>query len=280
MLVLHAHWQPPSHAGETGAVLFWAETSARPGEMNPAPLEREVQQHGSRQRRPRIVPRTHPFIASREELMALLGGGMPGSAMLRLPTWKGQPLSSPQLVTEWEDLPDSPPALTPWTVEGLSLPAAAALQGLVNLPSLAASSPGLELGDDARFYQLAAGLAMEALTSGKMLPTVVEASQGVYHARWTVLLDAPGDAARLAMLEMAMPPICSASFNPAAIPEPPPPSPRALLESFLNSACDGLMRLWGSGAAPHIGRDEKDPPQRWLASLFSFDPRIDASRRR
>lgn len=262
-----------------GSVLFWAETSLA-GNEPPAsivpPRQEQPRRHGD-QRRPRNLPRLHPFTAPREELMTLLGGGMPGSAFLKLPSYNGRPLPSPQLVTEWETIPETPPTLVPWTVEGLALPAAAALQGLVNLPLLAAATPGLELGDDARFYQMAAGLAMEALSAGKMLPTLTEASGGAYLARWIVLLDAPGDAERMAFLEQAMPPLCQAGFNPASIPEPPPPAPRQLLESFLNASCDGLVRMWGSRDAPQIGRDEKDPPQRWLAALFAFDPRIDAS---
>ncbi len=202
---------------------------------------------------------------------------MPGSATLKLPSVDGRPLPSPNLISEWETDREEPVHLIPWSVEGLALPAAAALQGLVNLPSLAAAVPGLALGDDARFYQAVAGLAMEALAAGKMLPVLVEAGPNLYHARWTVLLDGQNDAPRLTHLEESMPPLCRATYVPGAIPEPAPPAPRALLDSFLNTACDGLVRMWGSREAPLIGKDEKEPPLRWLAALFSFDPRVDAS---
>jgi len=209
--------------------------------------------------------------------MDLLGGGMPASAVLRLPSASGLPLPSPNLVSEWEPEREALPHLASWTVEGLGLPPAAALQGLINLPSLASSTPGLALADDARFWQAAAGLAMETLVAGKILPVLFDAGQGQYHARWSVLLDGPNDASRLARLEAAMPPICRATSVPGAIPEPPPPAPHALLDSFLNTACDGLMRMWGSRDAPVIGRDEKEPGQRWMAALFSYNPLVEGS---
>ena len=272
MLVLHAHWQPPRSSGEAGSVLFWAETSNMPSQDEAAagghpPVRVRVS---------RNMPRPHPFCASRDELMDLLGGGMPASAVLRLPSAGGQPLPSPVLVTEWEPDRESIPHLASWTVEGLGLPPAAALQGLINLPSLAAAANGLALGDDARYWQAAAGLAMEALVAGKVLPVLSEAGNA-FHARWIVLLDGPNDAGRLAQLEAAMPSICRATTIPGAIPEPPPPAPRALLDSFLNTACDGLMRMWGSREAPLIGRDEKEPGQRWMASLFSYNPVVEGS---
>jgi SNF2 family DNA or RNA helicase len=280
MLVLHAHWQPPRSSNEAGSVLFWAETSAAPAaEPGPKPARGTI--------------RVHPFCASRDELMQLLGGGMPAATVLRLPSAGGLPLPSPALVADWEPEREALPHLVAWTIEGLGLPPAAALQGLVNLPSLAASTPGLALADDARFWQTAAGLAMEALAAGKILPVLVESAKGEdgprkveknrpepekqYHARWTVILDGPNDAERLARLERSMPALCRASTVPGIIPEPPPPQARALLDSFLNTACDGLVRMWGSREAPIIGRDEKEPGQRWLAALFSYNPIIEGS---
>ena len=271
MLVLHAHWQAPRSNNEAGSVLFWAETSA-------APADASLGGAHSRASRPaRNMPRPHPFCVSRDDLMDLLGGGMPGSAVLRLPSAGGMPLPSPALISEWDPDRDSIPHLAAWTVEGLGLPPAAALQGLVNLPSLAAAHNGLALADDARFWQVVAGLAMEALVAGKILPVLVDAGQGSYQAHWNVILDGPNDASRLLRLEAAMPAICRAATVPGAIPEPPPPAPRALLDSFLNTACDGLMRMWGSREAPMIGRDEKEPGQRWLASLFSYNPFVEGS---
>ena len=271
MLVLHAHWQPPRSVGEPGSVLFWAETSTLPESS-----EGQVRQPRAG-RSVRHMPRPHPFCASREELMDLLGGGMPGSAVLRLPSAGGIPLPSPALISDWEPDREALPHLASWTVEGLGLPPAAALQGLINLPSLAAASAGLALGDDARFWQAVAGLAMESLVAGKVLPVLSDAGQGQYHARWSVLLDGPNDASRLARLEAAMPPLCRAMTVPGAIPEPPPPAPRYLLDAFLNTACDGLMRMWGSRDAPIIGRDEKEPGQRWMAALFSYNPIVEGS---
>ena len=107
MLVLHAHWQPPRNSSESGSVLFWAETSA------PAPSEGVSSQQvesipplDSRSAAPRRrggnLPRPHPFCAPRDELMDLLGGGMPGSATLKMPSVDGRPLPSPNLISDWE----------------------------------------------------------------------------------------------------------------------------------------------------------------------------------
>ena len=199
--------------------------------------------------------------------------------VLRLPTTRTGPQPSPGLAHTWELDWETPAFLAPWVITGLQLTLVEAIPVLAGLPSvgqvMGEASPLFGLADSSRFWHHAASLALETLAAHKFLPVMAPADTTgrVYHARWLPVLDGPKDAPRLAHLQAAMPAVCRAEVAP----QDKQYSPRELLTSFLNTACDALSRRWGRDAAPHFSISENDPAQQWLAALFRDDPAIGAS---
>jgi len=241
MHILHAHYSPDN----TG-LTFWAENADAPP---PKP------QRGRVANNPKSQP--HPFCLSNKELRHHLAGETRKIA-LRLPTVRGIPLPSPQLVHNWE-LNTENPALAPFVVDGIFCPPQTALAVLLAFaspqPDSSASfcpSPVL------RYWSLAASLVLESLAAQKFIPTIAEKN-----ASWQAILDSPKDAARLTQLAETMPPVCRA--------ENPEISPKQLLNNFINTFCDSLIRVWGRDAAPSHSHAETDPAHRWLQALFAPD---------
>jgi SNF2 family DNA or RNA helicase len=281
MLHLHSHWQAPLSPHDPAGVLFWAEMSDGPP---------PAWQRGRLPKAPK--PRAHPFCAPLQALeYALRTQGEERSLTLRLPSTRTGPRPAPGLIHSWDLDEDMPPFLAPWSVTGLWLPPAEALQLLLELPALA-DSPGdfhlpFTLGADARFWGHAAALVLETLAAQKLVPVLAPASpdRKIYHARWLPVLDGPTDGPHLARLEAAMPPICRAALPPSpggkagggASAAGEEWTPRGLLTTFLNTTCDALARRWGRHVAPLEARGESDPAQRWLEALFADDPTVEAS---
>ncbi|MCB9137706.1 MAG: DEAD/DEAH box helicase [Caldilineaceae bacterium] len=99
------------------------------------------------------------------------------------------------------------------------------------------------MGDDLRFWQAAARLALEALVQQKYMPGLIEANgddaqDANLYARWLPVLDGPRDGPRLTTLRNAMPPLCRADA------EEDEPGARFLLDTFLNAMVDDLVRRW------------------------------------
>ena len=269
MQVLHAHWKPPRSPTDTGGVLFWAETS----EVMPP-----VWQRGRLPQNPR--PKDHPFCAPPKVVRPILGRKDDERVVtLRLPTTRSGPQPSPRLVHDWELDQDTQPFLAPWMVKGVWLSTVDAFQVLIDLPTLGenddTAAVQFRLGDDARYWHDTATLALETLAAHELVPILVpaEADRKTFHARWLPVLDGPKDAPRLAQLEAAMPPVCRAEVSLRS----EPPSPRALLSTFLNTFCDALARRWGQSAALHFATWQDDIARRWLAALFRDDPTVEAS---
>jgi len=124
-------------------------------------------------------------------------------------------------------------------------------------------------------------LVLETLAGHKAIPVLAEVGDGkTYHARWLPVLDGPKDAAKLAQLEAGMPSVCRAEIfvsNGERRKEELPPTPKALLTSFLHTFCDALARSWGKAAAPGFPRGEDTPAARWLDALFRQNPDVKAS---
>jgi len=244
MNILHAHYSP----GAPG-LFFWAET---PEVAAPAPSRRRANFNPQ--------PRVHPFC---------LAPDLPGekrTLTLRLPAVKGIPLPSAQLIHPW-NLNTSNPTLAPFRVDGIFLTPEKALTILLAFSSSRPDSIGTFTSSPVfRFWSMAAALALETLAAHKLVPVLTGKN-----ARWQTVLDAPKDAARLALLSAAMPPVCRAALTPEPATSADGNSPRALLTHFLNDFCDALARAWGKTAAPRFLRGEDAPAFRWLEALFSAD---------
>ena len=255
--------------------MFWAESSdfAAPQRLRGAlPKKHKT--------------KDHPFCLLPSTLRETIGSGTPlyeareTGAVLLLPTTRTGPLPSPGLAHDWELDLETEPFLAPTLVSGLWLPASKAYSVLVNLPDDALVT-GFELGQEARYWRLAANLVLETLAAQKIIPTLEQAQTNGrgYYAHWRAVLDGPRDASRLAALVNAMPPVCRAEIRPNARQQQSvhPPGPRALLESFLDSMCDALARAWGRGRAPRFESLRDNPLLLWLASLFTDEPVVTAS---
>jgi SNF2 family DNA or RNA helicase len=270
MLVIHAHWQPPQRAIESGGLLFWAETSdARQPTYWRGRLPKKFQ------------PKEHPLLLPPETLRERIGAGTPlgdapsGQVRLILPTTRTGPLPSPELSHNWVLDSDTPTYLAPWVINGLWLPAGKAFSILVNLPD-AAMDNSFVLGQDVRYWRKAANLVLETLALQKLVPVLVQANQQTYHARWQPVLDGPKDAARMSLLTSAMPPVCRALYQPG-IHQNGNLTPHALLDNFLKTMCDALARSWSRMSAPRLPASEEDPAHSWLAGLFGDDPVVHVS---
>jgi len=233
MIVLHSHWLPPPKPSRVGGFLFWAEVS--PDERRGgAAAHRETPRH----------PFTHSARVLRDhpQLARYLAAGSESSVVLSLPSADDRPLLSPAL-----NGGDSAaaPSLAQWRVPGVRLPAAAAADALISLPTSPGALAGVHLGDDCVYWRLVAGLAFEAVAAQKLLPGLECDADGKHRARWRPVLDAPQDDARVAKLVAAMPPVCRA--QPGAQGEHP--SAGALLDAVLSATTDALVRSWAPDAA-------------------------------
>lgn len=258
MIVLHAHWRPGSTPTLPGVLLLWAETSAA-GKLPAVKVDRR-----------RHEPLAHPFTLAPAALRHRLsqisdaaGAGDDGTLVLRLPSGARGPRPSPHLLHDW-DLKEEPLSLHPWQMPALVMAPAAALTLLVALPTTLPHD--LRLGDDLHFWRTAALLALEALAQHKVQPGLSRDAQGQLAALWLPVLDGPRDGPRLARLRQAMPPICRA----AALGQPP--SPRELLDSFLNGLVDGAMRQWC--AAQPIAISAEPAARAWLTALARANPQM------
>lgn len=248
-------------------MLFWAETSD---------VEQPERFRGQMPKRFRSSP--HPFCMPPQGILDSIGAGTPfedaevRSAVLRLPTSRTGPTPSPQLNHPWDMDTLTPPFLSPWEVNSLWLPSRKAFSILVNLPM---ETRGLDfsLGVETRYWRVVCNLVLEVLAGQKILPTLKvhqqSSSRVTFQARWMAVLDGPRDGIRLAHLLAAMPPVCRAETRPERVDTPP--TPRFLLDGFINGMCDALARSWGRTRNTRALASGEHPLERWLAALFTED---------
>ncbi|MBI3980080.1 MAG: helicase [Chloroflexi bacterium] len=273
MLVLHGSWVPAQ--GEVVArFVVWGENTQtdRP--------------RGRRRTRAPAVAQPHPFAATVGQLQAVVaalpeGGGVPEleprTLVARLPSAGGLPLPSPELAVDGA-AGGEPPVLSPWTVEALACPPAVAP---TLLPALTdeALPPGASLGDDLRYWVIAARFALGLLYRQRLLPAIENAGD-VYVARWRPLFDEDADAERLGALVRSMPPVCRALSWADGGRTPPP---RELLTGFLAAAVDAAARAAGQAlSSPPKGKGGRRTKaagslgDAWLEALRG-DPLVRAS---
>jgi SNF2 family DNA or RNA helicase len=255
----------------------WGETAAAP-----APARRG--------RKPKVS--RHPFAADAAALSQALRSlpadapATPVELTVALPSSNSHPLPSPELLREVEDTADAEPALAAWQVAGCLLPAEHALRWLVHLPEREQLPPDLALGADVRFWRLAARFALSLLARQRFVPNLVAETHAAGKARagrqnalravWQPWLDDPADRARLAQLATAMPPACRAVTLAEAA---SPPTPTALLTSFLLTISDAHVRQWAAPARKPTTSSGVRPELRWRNALLRADALLDDAER-
>jgi len=233
VIVAHGTWIP---ASEGGAFFLWGETGSPEAER--VDSREPGQQHGSS-----FHPFHSPSERVEEEVFRALGeSGSNGAraeaaAEFLLPTAKGRPLASPELLLDSAE-PSGKKRLAPWRVSGVSIPPITALGWLVGLPNQLEEHPArVRLGDDVRFWSTVARLALELLARQRFLPGLDGGSHpSESRAIWAPWLDAEQE--RLERLVAAMPPVCRA-FLPDAKEKV---DAESLVNDFLASVLDDFVR--------------------------------------
>ncbi len=284
MLVVHALWRPSA----CGELALWAESSDLPAVGPPL--------RGRRSAVPR--PRPHPFAAPQETLTRALGeAGASASVALALsdakrdavslwlPGGEAAPEASPQLLRAEPsaDKPAtaSPAQLCPFDVPVVLVPASPAINALLALADQA--SPELRPGASVAAFAALAGLALEIVAGGRVLPGLVVDDRGQYLARW-LPVGGGRDDERLRVLATSLPPLCRALGPGPGPPTPfagndPEPLVRNAMEAFVDAACRDAIRERRRpllGIRPGGSRRKLPVVEAWLTALAAPQADIDA----
>jgi hypothetical protein len=232
------------------------------------------------------------------------GAATVGTAVLWLPGAASAPEASSQLVRS-TDLAgaeprraagaDGPPGLWPFVVPTLAFPADLALDLL--LVTADHQSPDLHPGASVTTLAAVAGLALEVVAGGRVLPELAN-EDSRWLARWT-LLAGDRDGPRPRLLAAALPPVCRA-LDLNATPRPGSGAadrsdgqgpdgggsgaqPQAIVDhalgAFADAACrSGLRRARRSLAPAARPRTSGPAPaaEAWLTALAAEAPEVDA----
>ncbi len=183
--------------------------------------------------------------------------------------------------------PDDSLVLYPWTIEGLRLDPAAALEFLHALPLGHLSAEQTFIGADLRFWSHIARWSLDLLGRRKFLPAIDRHANGSAIAHWVPLLDSATDRDRLMRFAKQMPAACRAyqtdeDGERQGVCVDLPPTPTQVLREFLNRAVDVQVR---QSLRPYGTRYANDGPEvpavatparEWLDALSHPSDRIDA----
>lgn len=234
-LVVHCLWS------RGRGVVLWAEHGDRPATTS---------------MRPSSSARPHPFAASVADLTAL-HPGKPASATLLLPSRRGGPVASPELVelTGSRGRPTSELTLEPWSVPALMIDPS-------ELDDLAGS---VRYGTSVRHLRAIARLADDLVRRGRVLPSI-HRNDHLARARWRPVARG-GDAVTLRSLITATPPVGRAEHTR--------PNPSTLVTDALHTFVDTTVRdrLAAAGYATESTGDE-GPFGSWLHALRVADDRV------
>jgi non-specific serine/threonine protein kinase len=252
VLILHAWWRVPS-GSDDGALVVWGEDPAGTGPARSLP------------RRPGRVARgeAHPFAADAAQLSAALALPLDlgDRRELTLPTLRGRPQASPELVSE-EDPPAGAVRAAVWSVPVLELDPATALEVL-----LAPLAGEVAAGSTWRHLVTVAAFADELAARGRTLPVVLTPPASPFGVRpwggravWRPLVTG-ADAAWSRALALALPPAGLAADSD------PSRTPADVVACAVDALADAAVRrrLSASGTAP--ARAISGPA--WLAALVS-----------
>ncbi|MDR1513612.1 MAG: ATP-dependent helicase [Propionibacteriaceae bacterium] len=288
MSVLHALWSP----GE--GLLLWGEDPGRAVKSKSQALR---------------SARPHPFAHSAADIVGSVGGE-PVTATVALPSLRGSPLDSPDLLRH-PPRPASvnPPELLAWSVPAARLGPAAALAFLLRHgETSAAGDADDDPGEPADEQEFRPGSTVHALAQvalfcrdlaerGRVLPTVVrpEGADAPHRARWRAVLQGP-DATFAAASVTGLPPAVRAlaygADGPAGVPAGPfvadlaglPAGPLVadLVDRLTDAAQRARLAAAGVDLVAALPRRRGRAPARrpaaeaLLAALVGPDDRIDA----
>jgi SNF2 family DNA or RNA helicase len=121
--------------------------------------------------------------------------------------------------------------------------------------------PEDQMGDDLRFWQIAARFTLELLARERYVPNIDDKNV----ATWQPVLTGD-DRGRFVRLARAMPPVCR-----AMLPHGSPPSATTVLDSFLQATMDALCRQslqrWEPSVPPRVSQGNRAQAYIWLLSL-------------
>jgi SNF2 family DNA or RNA helicase len=261
------------HAGlEDGQLLLWGESppaspSARRGRQAKVPQ-----------------PKPFPFDPGAGPLAAAIADALPDSArrklpsdqrFLWLPTVKDRPVPSSALVAEPPE-PGATAMLAPWSAAVLRLGPAQTIDLLGACADRETLAAGVLVGPALAFWARALRFAGALAAREQFVPDVRHAGSA-WQARWRPVL-AGADRQRAGQLARAMPPACRALS--AAADTPPALPPATLLDDFLETMVDALVRSPAAGfATPAVPtrRGRKAAPafasthDQWLHALRAAD---------
>jgi SNF2 family DNA or RNA helicase len=254
MHAVHGFWS------RQRGLCLWAEDSRRPVKSSSQAIR---------------SARPHPFAAPAQDL-AKLHGGIPGTALLLLPSLRTAPLDSPELVrTRPRPDPTRRPTLACWSTPVCVFDPPAALTVLDNPVQDA------RYGASLRHLRELASFARDLTERGRVLPTVADFGDQSL-ARWRPVLQGP-DVVVLHGLVAALPPICRAEVDDPT--DLRGQSPDELVTAALHALVDAAVRerlaatgISTDGRVPRRGRRPKRTPaaQSWLQALGGPDGLFEA----
>lgn len=289
--ILHGTWIARNQNEHEGRFFVWAERGGR------QPVGRHsADVIGERAMRARV--RRHPHAATTIEIAALLAEYVPEidwraaerlTRVALLPSYEDSPLVPRWLVPEMGDPSERVSAPDFWRLEGLGVPPVDILHVLAVLPVVdRALSKGHRLGNDLRYWGLAAKFALELLAKQRYVPGL-RASGEDFYGRWLPLLDRPKEHERFQRLGAAMPPACRAVVPESGhLTENDLPRAEARLYDFIQCLVDGAVRTWTEAEIPpkELGlravrrRSSGSLPTTWWQSLLVGNGRIPVARAR
>jgi SNF2 family DNA or RNA helicase len=176
-----------------------------------------------------------------------LAQGPTESISLLLPTHEGRPLRSSEGSEDAE--------LSPVQIEAISLSPVDSMFHLLTL------DPEERMGDDLRFWQVAARFTLELLARERYVPALDEKNSAI----WQPVLTGD-DRGRFVRLARAMPPVCRAFASNGSA-----PSGADVLENFLQCTVDALCRQslahWEPSIPARVSQGNRAQAYIWLLSL-------------
>lgn len=166
---------------------------------------------------------------------------------LLVPSVEGRPLRSSESSDE--------ATLAPTEVSSLAVSPVDAMFHLLTL------DPEEQMGDDLRFWQIAARFTLELLARERYVPSIDDRN----NTTWQPVLTGD-DRNRFVRMARAMPPVCR-----AVLPHGSPPSGTTVLESFLQATIDALCRQslqrWEPSVPARVSQGNRAQAYIWLLSL-------------